>query len=110
MAVTRKEVEHIAELARLQLNESELEEYTLQLNKILEYVEKLNELDTENVKPLSHPIGGENVFKEDIVKPYVDKEHALKNAPSKNEKFLSASSLSTEGNNIFSKYIFTSNG
>ena len=59
----------------------------LQLNKILEYVEKLNELDTENVKPLSHPIEGVNVFREDIVQPSVDREDALKNAPSKNEEF-----------------------
>jgi len=87
MSVTRKEVEHIAELARLQLNESELEEYTLQLNKILEYVEKLNELDTENVKPLLHPIEGVNVFREDIVQRSVDREDALKNAPSKDEEF-----------------------
>ena len=87
MSVTRKEVEHIAELARLQLDESELEEYTLQLNKILEYVEKLNELDTENVKPLSHPIEGANIFREDIVQRSVDREDALKNAPSKDEEF-----------------------
>ncbi|MCK7522200.1 MAG: Asp-tRNA(Asn)/Glu-tRNA(Gln) amidotransferase subunit GatC [Ignavibacteriales bacterium] len=87
MSVTRKEVEHIAELARLQLNESELEEYTLQLNKILEYVEKLNELDTENVKPLSHPVEGENVFREDIVQSSVNGEDALKNAPSRDDEF-----------------------
>jgi aspartyl-tRNA(Asn)/glutamyl-tRNA(Gln) amidotransferase subunit C len=87
MSVTRKEVEHIAELARLQLNEAELEEYTLQLNKILEYVEKLNELDTENVKPLSQPVKGVNVFREDIVEPSVDRGEALKNAPSKNQEF-----------------------
>lgn len=87
MAVTKKEVEQIAELARLQLDESELEDYTIQLNKILEYVEKLNELDTENVKPLSHPIEGENVFREDIVEPSVDREEALKNAPSKDDEF-----------------------
>jgi len=87
MAVTKKEVEQIAELARLQLDESELEDYTIQLNKILEYVEKLNELDTEKVKPLSHPIEGENVFREDIVKPSVDREEALKNAPSKDDEY-----------------------
>jgi aspartyl-tRNA(Asn)/glutamyl-tRNA(Gln) amidotransferase subunit C len=87
MAVTRKEVEHIAELARLKLTESELEEYTLQLNKILEYVEKLNELDTVNVKPLSHPVEGTNVFREDVVKPSINREEALKNAPSKDEEF-----------------------
>ena len=87
MAVTKKEVEQIAELARLQLDESELEDYTIQLNKILEYVEKLNELDTEKVKPLSHPIEGEIVFREDIVKPSVDREEALKNAPSKDDEY-----------------------
>ena len=87
MSVTRKKVEHIAELARLQLDESELEEYTNQLNKILEYVEKLNELDTENIKPLSHPVEGINVFREDELKPSIDREEALKNAPSKNEEF-----------------------
>ncbi|HAB53203.1 MAG: asparaginyl/glutamyl-tRNA amidotransferase subunit C [Ignavibacteria bacterium RIFOXYB2_FULL_35_12] len=87
MSVTRKEIEHIAELARLQLKENELEEYTLQLNKILDYVEKLNELDTKNVKPLSHPVEGENVFREDELKPSVDREEALKNAPSKNDEF-----------------------
>lgn len=87
MAVTKKEVEQIAELARLQLDESELEDYTIHLNKILEYVEKLNELDTENVKPLSHPIEGENVFREDVAKTSVDREEALKNAPSKDDEF-----------------------
>ena len=87
MSVTRKEVEHIAELARLELTNIELEEYTVQLNKILEYVEKLNELNTENVQPLSHPIEGANVFREDIMKPSVDREEALKNAPAKNEEF-----------------------
>lgn len=87
MAVTRKEVEHIAELARLELTDSELEEYTAQLNKILEYVEKLNQLNTENVKPLSHPIDSENVYREDVVKPSIDREEALKNAPSKDDEF-----------------------
>lgn len=87
MSVTRKEVEHIAELARLELNESELEEYTVQLNKILEYVEKLNELNTEDVQPLSHPVEAVNVFREDILKPSIDREDALRNAPSKDDEF-----------------------
>lgn len=87
MAVTRKEVEHIAELARLELTDSELEEYTAQLNKILVYMEKLNQLNTENVKPLSHPINCENVFREDVVKPSIDRKEALKNAPSKDDEF-----------------------
>lgn len=87
MAVTRKDVEHIAELARLKFSETELESFTEQLNEILSYVDKLNELDTENVKPLSHPFEGENVFREDKVKPSVERKDALKNAPDSNDEF-----------------------
>ena len=87
MSVSRKDVEHIAELARLKFNEDELENFTNQLNEILAYVEKLNELDTENVEPLSHPVEGKNVFRDDIVLPSVPRDEALKNAPGKDEQF-----------------------
>ncbi len=87
MSVTRKDVEHIAELARLKFKEDELENFTEQLNEILSYVEKLNELDTENVLPLSHPVEGENVFREDEVKVSVDRKDALKNAPDSDDEF-----------------------
>lgn len=87
MAVTKKDVVHIAELARLKFDETELESYTEQLNQILTYVEKLNELDTENVEPLSHPVEGNNVFRDDELKPCTPREEALKNAPEKDEEF-----------------------
>lgn len=87
MSVTKKDVEHIAELARLKFNDDELNNFTDQLNEILTYVEKLNELDTGNVRPLSHPVEGENVFREDLVKPSVKREEALKNAPESSEEF-----------------------
>ena len=87
MAITIKDVEHIAELARLKFSEKELDNFTHQLNEILSYVEKLNELDTENVEPLSHPVENTNVFRDDEVKPSVPTEEALKNAPDKNESF-----------------------
>ena len=87
MAVTIKDVEHIAELARLKFNEKELNSFMHQLNEILSYVEKLNELDTENVEPLSHPVENTNVFRDDEVMPSVKREEALKNAPNKNESF-----------------------
>ncbi len=89
MSVSRKDVEHIAELARLKFKDEELESFTNQLNEILTYVEKLNELDTENVEPLSHPVENSNVFRDDKVKPSVSKEEALKNAPEKDENFFS---------------------
>ncbi len=87
MAVTRKDVEHIAELARLKFSDEELNNFTGQLNEILAYVDKLNELDTEDVEPLSHPVEGSNVFREDVVKPSIPTEDALKNAPVKDEQF-----------------------
>ncbi len=87
MSVTRKDVEYIASLSKLKFEESELDNFTHQLNDILAYVEKLNELDTENVEPLSHPVENKNVFREDELKPSISTEEALKNSPSKTEEF-----------------------
>jgi aspartyl-tRNA(Asn)/glutamyl-tRNA(Gln) amidotransferase subunit C len=87
MSVTRKDVEHIAELAKLKFKEEELEKFTDHLNEILAYVEKLNELNTTNVEPLAHPVEGSNVFREDEVKPSLDREEALRNAPDRSELF-----------------------
>lgn len=85
MAVTKKDVEKIAELARLKFTDAELENFTPQMNEILSYMDKLNELDTENVKPLSHPVEQNNVFRDDETKQSISTEEALKNAPSKDE-------------------------
>lgn len=85
MAVTKKDVEKIAELARLKFSEDELESFTPQMNEILSYMDKLNELNTENVEPLSHPVEQTNVFRKDEIKPSITTEEALKNAPAKDE-------------------------
>ncbi|MCL6098325.1 MAG: Asp-tRNA(Asn)/Glu-tRNA(Gln) amidotransferase subunit GatC [Bacteroidetes bacterium] len=87
MAVTKKDVEYIAALARLKFNDAELENYTHQLNDILKYVEKLNELNTDDVEPLSHPVENANVFREDKLKPSISTEEALKNAPNRTDEF-----------------------
>lgn len=87
MSVTKKDVEKIAELARLKFDENELNDFTIEMNKILSYVEKLNELNTDNVEPLSHPNEASNVFRDDVLNPSVSTEEALKNAPDKDEKF-----------------------
>jgi aspartyl-tRNA(Asn)/glutamyl-tRNA(Gln) amidotransferase subunit C len=86
MAVTKKDIEKIAELAKLKFSDEELQNFTPQMNEILNYMEKLNELDTENVEPLSHPAEQTNVFREDKLKPSVSTGDALKNAPSKDDK------------------------
>jgi len=87
MSVTIKDVEHVASLARLSFSEEEKQKLTLQLNEILEYMEQLNQLDTNNVEPLSHVIELSNVFREDELKPTLTREEALRNAPAKTEKF-----------------------
>lgn len=87
MSVTKKDVEKIAELARLKFDDKELENFTDDMNNILSYVEKLNELNTENVEPLSHPNEASNVLREDELQKSVSAEDALKNAPDKDEKF-----------------------
>ena len=87
MSVTNDEVKHIAKLAKLEFNDEEIIKYRDDLNKILEYVDKLNELDTENIEPLSHPIEGFNVFREDELRKSVDTEDALKNAPESTSKY-----------------------
>jgi len=78
MAVTIKDVEHIAKLAKLEFDEDEKVKFTEQFNEILAFMEKLNELDTSNVEPLSHVIELQNVFREDEVKPSTSTEEELK--------------------------------
>ena len=87
MPVTLKDVEHIATLARLEFTEEEKAMFTHQLNSILAYVEQLNRLDTTNVEPLSHVIELDEAYREDIVKPGVTQQDALRNAPAKTDKF-----------------------
>jgi aspartyl-tRNA(Asn)/glutamyl-tRNA(Gln) amidotransferase subunit C len=85
MALTRNEVLHVATLARLSLSPDEIELFTRQLNGILAYVEKLQELDTEGVPPLAHVIPVFNVFRQDAVTPGLDRDAALDNAPAKED-------------------------
>ena len=69
MAITIKDVEHVAALARLAFSEDEKRTLTSQLNDILTYMEQLNALDTQKVEPLSHVIELSNVFREDTLRP-----------------------------------------
>jgi aspartyl-tRNA(Asn)/glutamyl-tRNA(Gln) amidotransferase subunit C len=85
MALTREEVLHVANLARLSLEPDEVELFTRQLNDILAYVEKLQELDTAGVTPMAHAVPVFNAFREDEVKAGLDREEALDNAPVREE-------------------------
>lgn len=84
MKITREEVEKVARLARLQLSPEEAERMASQLDSILTYVEKLNELDTDGVKPLSHPHDGINAFRDDAVRASLSRDRALAGAPLEN--------------------------
>lgn len=87
MKISKEEVKHIAMLSRLDLNEEEITVYQNQLSRILDYVEKLNEIDTLQVEPVSHVVELNNVMRPDIVKPSIPRDEALKNAPDSVEKF-----------------------
>ncbi len=79
--IDKDTVRHVALLARLELDEPSVERFTRELDAILTYIEKLNELDTREVPPTSHPLPMENVFRADVVKPSLPVEEALANAP-----------------------------
>ncbi|MCD6307566.1 MAG: Asp-tRNA(Asn)/Glu-tRNA(Gln) amidotransferase subunit GatC [Candidatus Latescibacteria bacterium] len=83
MAVTKKDVENIAALARLSFSQEEKERLMSTLNGILEYFDKLSELDTENVEPLTHILPVQNVMRVDECTPSLSREKALANAPEK---------------------------
>ena len=84
-AITPEEVEHVANLARLEFNEEEIDQFTHQLGRILDYIGKLNELDTTDVPPTSHVLPIHNVSKEDAVKPSYDRELVFATAPETEE-------------------------
>lgn len=89
MAVTTDEVKYIAALARLQYEEAELPQIAKELSAILSYMDTLNELDTENVKPMTHVLDLKNVFREDEepAEGRITHDEALKNAPDADSEY-----------------------
>ena len=85
--ISKSEVQKVAKLSRLNLSEAEIEEFTGQLGEILQYVEKMNELDTKNVEPLAHCLPISNVFREDTIGDSMGTEKTLANAPQKDGEF-----------------------
>ncbi len=81
MPLSREEVLHVALLARLELSEEEIERYTWELNRVLEHIEKLKELDVEGVEPTSHVVPLSNVFRPDEPGEPMPREEVLMNAP-----------------------------
>ncbi|MFP5470058.1 MAG: Asp-tRNA(Asn)/Glu-tRNA(Gln) amidotransferase subunit GatC [Bacteroidia bacterium] len=80
-------IEKLAQLARLEFSDSEKEELKNDLSKILSYMDKLNEINTDGVEPLIHISDEVNVLREDVVKETITQQEALKNAPDKNSDY-----------------------
>jgi aspartyl-tRNA(Asn)/glutamyl-tRNA(Gln) amidotransferase subunit C len=88
MSIAKKDVEHVAELARLEFSEDEKQEIMLHFDKILGYVDKLNELDTKNVDIVVNPYYIENKFRDDIIEPSMKLEDVIKNSPKNLEEYI----------------------
>ena len=80
-------IEHLARLARLSVSDNEKTLFASQIDSILSYMDKLNELDTANVEPTSHVISLSNVVREDLPKNSLERQDALRNAPDRTDKF-----------------------
>ena len=79
--ITPEALKHLAKLARLELTEAELATYASQLDVILDSVDKIREVAAQDVKPMSHAVGLTNVFREDLVRPSLDRKEVLSQAP-----------------------------
>jgi len=88
--LSKKNVEHIAWLAHIELSKKEKTLFTKQFNEILEYFKKIDEVDTEHVQPTYHVLDLRNVYREDEATPSMPTKEALKNAPKKEKKFIKA--------------------
>ena len=87
MKITTGEVEHVARLARLEFSGEDATLFAKQMDGILSYMDKLNELDTTGVEPTSHVLPIKNVFKEDEPRPSLSPDDALMNAPERSGDF-----------------------
>ena len=88
--LSKKEVEHIAWLAHIELSDKEKTLFTEQFNEILDYFKKIDEVDTEGVEPTYHVLDLKNVSRTDETTPSLPIEEALRNAPKKEKKFIKA--------------------
>lgn len=93
MALTREQVEWVAHLARLELTEEELQGMMVQLSEILDYVAQLQQVSTEGVQPLAHPLPLQNVFRADEPLDSLPVDAALQNAPKRQDDYFSVPSV-----------------
>ncbi len=87
MKLDKQTTQKLADLAKLEFSDHELEEIQKDLQQMIAFVEKLNEVDTKGIEPLTHVSGEENSWREDNIKGSIDLDTALKNAPAPKEAF-----------------------
>jgi len=85
--ITKKQVKHIASLAKIELTEEEIDKFRKQLGSIINYFDTLSEVDTEGVKQTSQVTGLVNKLRDDIARDFLESENALGNAPDKNDGY-----------------------
>ncbi len=85
MKISKEDVIHVAQLARLELDEAAVNKFSRQIGTILDYVDTLNRLDTTGISPTSHAVCLTNAFREDEIRKQLDLEQALSNAPERDE-------------------------
>ncbi len=83
--ISDETIEYVGILAKLELSDAEKEEAKSDMGRMLDYIDKLNELDTTGVEPMSHVFPVQNVFREDVVTNGDDSENMLKNAPAERD-------------------------
>lgn len=88
--MSKEQAERIADLARLRLTGEEAERFARQLTDFLQFFEKANEVDTSNVEPTVRVFEAYNVMREDEIRPSIEREKALKNAPNHDEEYFQA--------------------
>ena len=79
--ITNETIEYVSILAKLELSDEEREQAKTDMSRMLEYIDKLGELNTEDVEPMSHVFPVENVFREDVITNSDTREQLLSNAP-----------------------------
>ena len=97
MKITPEMVEYVSLLSRLEFSDSEKERFSGELSQIIEYFEKINQLDTENVPPTSHVLETKNILRKDEVGTMLGSEKALATAPKKHEDFFLVPQVIDEG-------------
>lgn len=95
--IDQNQVRKVARLARLELTSEEIEEFAGQLNAILDYMAKMNELDTDNVEPLAHCLPITNVLREDRIKESLGTDKTLANAPQRDGEFFKVPKILDNG-------------